>query len=282
MIKKSVISLIAYDAHLLPSSIKSYYPFVDEIVLGLDKDRISWSGNKFSFDESKLLKELKNIDIKKKIHIVEENFHGSKTPIENDNFERNFLKSHCSHDWIFSFDADEVLVNPKEFFIDFLPICERYYKTTELIFTWFLPFKKLKMKNPHTHELLDHTLMICNNDGTFYKGDQQGFACNKDATFTYCRWTDTKKKILTNLSIMHYSFCRNESEVSLKLNNYGHSSDKNDDPFFHNWKLVNETNYTQLKNFKTHQYGGGQWEKLVPVPDKELMEFAKMQSQQIM
>ena len=51
MIKKSAISLISYDAHLLPNSIKTYYDYVDEIVLGIDKDRISWSGNSFQIDE---------------------------------------------------------------------------------------------------------------------------------------------------------------------------------------------------------------------------------------
>mgnify|MGYP003654240623 FL=1 len=39
MIKKSAISLISYDAHLLPRSIERYYDYVDEIDLGLDKDR---------------------------------------------------------------------------------------------------------------------------------------------------------------------------------------------------------------------------------------------------
>ena len=53
MVKKSVISLISYDADYLPASIRSYYNYVDEIVLGLDENRTSWSGNKFSFDEEK-------------------------------------------------------------------------------------------------------------------------------------------------------------------------------------------------------------------------------------
>ena len=282
MIKKSVISLIAYDAHLLPNSIKSYYPFVDEIILALDKDRISWSGNTFEFNENLLWKTLKTIDIKNKIHLVEADFHSSKIPIENDNFTRNYAKAQCSHDWIFSFDADEVLVNPKEFFIDFLPLCEKYYKDTELLMTWFHPYKQLKMKNPNTHELLDHTLMICNNDGTFNRTEQQGFACSKDSTFTYCRWTNKKRRILTNLAIMHYSFCRNEKELEQKLSNYGHSTERGEDPFMHNWKLINETNYTQLRNFKTHKYGGGQWEKLMPIPTQHLMTFAKEQTGMIL
>ena len=40
MLKKSVISLISYDAEYLPDSIKSYYDYVDEIVLGLDEQNI--------------------------------------------------------------------------------------------------------------------------------------------------------------------------------------------------------------------------------------------------
>ena len=62
MIKKSALSLISYDAHLLSNSIKKYYEYVDEIILGIDKDRISWSNNKFSFDEDTLWKELDKID----------------------------------------------------------------------------------------------------------------------------------------------------------------------------------------------------------------------------
>ena len=48
------------------------------------------------------------------ITIVEEDFHQSEVAIENDNFERNFLKGECTHDWVFSFDADEMLVNAKD------------------------------------------------------------------------------------------------------------------------------------------------------------------------
>ena len=67
MIKKSVISLISYDAGFLPKSISKYYEYVDEIVFGVDKDRISWSNNPFNFDEQQLWKDLKRIDTENKI-----------------------------------------------------------------------------------------------------------------------------------------------------------------------------------------------------------------------
>ena len=136
MIKKSVISLISYDAEYLPDSIAKYYDYVDEIVLGLDKERISWSNNPFTFDENKLWKDLKTLDVKNKIEVIEESFHPSTVAIENDNYERNFLKDKCTHDWIFSIDADEELVNPKDFFNRFVPLMETYHDRVDWMFTW--------------------------------------------------------------------------------------------------------------------------------------------------
>ena len=115
MKKKSVISLISYDAAYLPESVSKYYNYVDEIVLGLDKNRTTWSGNSFSFDEKQLWADLSAIDGDSKISIIEEDFVKSSVAIENYNYERNFLKSQCTTDWIFSFDADEWLINSKYF-----------------------------------------------------------------------------------------------------------------------------------------------------------------------
>ena len=89
MKKKSVISLVSYDAAYLPESISKYYNYVDEIVLGLDKNRTTWSGNSFSFDENKLWSDLSAIDGDSKISIIEEDFVKSKVAIENDNYEHD-------------------------------------------------------------------------------------------------------------------------------------------------------------------------------------------------
>ena len=264
----SVITLASYDAHMLPDSIKSYYDYVDEIIIGLDEDRISWSKNAFSFDENKLWSELKKIDKEGKTSIIEDNFHSSNIPIENDNYERNFLKAQCTHDWVMSFDADEVLVNAKEFFTKFVPVVEPYYDKVDLVFTWFLPYKQIE----------DITLVIANNDGSFFKGDTQGFATKKDNVFTYCRWTNNKKMIKTPLAVMHWSFCRKQKELETKLANYGHSDRTGEDPFYHNWRVINLENYMNLRNFKTSGMGENQWERLVKVPTNQLGEVARQQA----
>ena len=268
LIPKSVISLISYDAEYLPSSIKSYYPYVDEIILGLDKDRITWSNNKFTFNEDKLWADLKKIDTEDKIRVVEGNFHESKVPIENDNSERNFLKEQCEHDWIFSIDADEVLVNAKTFFNDWCPLIAPYRHKVDIAFTWFLPFKEFEKE----------FLVIANNDNRWFSGDTQGFVTSKENTFTYCRWTNNKRVIKSPLAVVHWSFCRSEEKLNIKLNNFGHSDKTKGDPFFNNWKIANLSNYTALTNFKSSGYGQNQWPKLVVVPKDQFFNAANMEA----
>ena len=265
---KSVISLVSYDAEYLPASISSYYPYVDEIILGLDKDRISWSGNKFTFDEGKLWKELKAIDTENKISLIEDNFHQSKVAIENDNYERNFLKNHCTHDWIFSIDADEELIDAKKFFYNWCPLVAPYRKQIDISFTWFLPFKEFE----------NEYLVIANPDNRWFKGDTQGFATTKDKTFTYCRWTENKRVIHSPLAVLHWSFCRTAQNLETKLQNFGHSDKTAGDPFYHNWSITNLSNYQNLTNFKTSGYGANQWPKLVAVPKPQFRQAAKMEA----
>lgn len=267
MHKKSVISLISYDAEYLPSSIRSYYNYVDEIVLGLDSDRITWSGNPFSFDEGALWSELKTIDTEGKISIVEDNFHKSGVAIENDNYERNFLKSQCSNDWIFSFDADEELLNAKDFFYKFCPIVEKYYKKTDICMTWVTPYKTID----------DVTLLITNDDATPFFGENQGIATHKDNSYVYARWSDRSasgsNRVLSPLVALHWSLCRNKDDLYEKIHNIGHSDIVEQDPFYNLWNQVTLDNYTSIKNFKTSGLGSAQWPSLTAVNTNELKSY---------
>lgn len=267
MIKKSVISLISYDANYLAKSIEKYYNYVDEIVLGLDKDRISWSGNKFSFDEELLWKELSSIDGDNKISVIEDNFHQSKIAIENDNHERNILKSHCTNDWIVSIDADEMLLNAKSFFYDYCPLVEKYAKTKDVCFNWALPYK-----------LIDETLLvIANEDDTPFLSENQGFMTHKNNTFTYARWTDVSaagaNRLMSPAIMLHWSICRNKKDLQTKINNIGHSDLAKTDPFYNIWNSVTLDNYMNLRNFKTSGLGSIQWPKLRAIKLSDVENF---------
>lgn len=265
--KKTVLSLISYDADLLPKSIEKYYDYVDEILLGLDSSRISWSGNNFTFDEAALFTALKALDTKNKISVIEENFHKSKIAIDNDNYERNYLKSYASNDMIISIDADEYLLNAKQFFNKYLPVAERYLKQADICFTWLTPYKRID----------DKILVIANNDNTPFVGETQGFITDKNSTFTYARWTDKsasgQNRLTSPLGVAHWSLCRSKEQLLTKISNTGHSDIKNKDPFFDIWSRVDMSNYHELSNFKTSGLGGAQWPKLVPVLEHELAPY---------
>jgi hypothetical protein len=265
--KKSVISLISYDAAYLPKSIATYYNYVDEIVLGLDKDRITWSGNKFSFDEGNLWAQLKKIDINNKIVIVEEDFHKSAIAIENDNYERNYLKQQCSHDIIFSFDADEQLLNAKDFFNSFYPIAHNYIATKDICMTWATPYKTID----------DYTLLIANNDDSPFFGENQGVVTHKNSIYVYARWTNKsaagQNRVNSPLVALHWSLCRETKDLHEKIHNIGHSDIVEKDPFYQIWQQVTLENFSNLTNFKTSGIGQAQWPKLVAVPTDKLEEY---------
>jgi len=270
MQKKSVISLISYDAEYLPASIMSYYAYVDEIILGLDKNRKTWAGNDFKFNESKIFKELSRIDGDNKISIIEEDFVVSQKFIENDNYERNFLKKQCSHDWVFSFDADEELINPKEFFEDYLPLVEPYYKDYDLAFNWFLPYK----------EFDDRYLCIASEEGWLDINEQQGFANWKNYEFVYARWTNNaqqnRRVLKTPLAILHWSVCRPAGDLHQKINNIGHADIADQDPFYQIWTQINLMNYKELRNFKTSGFGDPkQWARLIEIPKDKFKQELK-------
>lgn len=278
MIKKSAISLISYDANrFLAKSIERYYDYVDEIILGIDKDRVTWSGNTFEIDEDALWSELSALDGDSKITIVEEDFHQSEVAIENDNFERNFLKNECSFDWVFSFDADEMLVNAKDFFYNFCPLIENYRHEKDICMTWATPYKVV------TNEEESITLVIANHDGSPFFGENQGVVTSKDSTFTYARWTDKsaagENRILSPLIALHWSLCRPADELHEKIHNIGHSDIVEEDPFYKIWSQVDWDNYHELRDFKTSGLGGAQWPKLEAIPSNNVEDYIRQYSE---
>lgn len=267
--KKTAISLISYDASYLPKSISTYYDYVDEIILGLDVDRITWSGNSFSFDETKLWSELQQLDGDNKITVVENDFHKSKVAIENDNYERNFLKNQASNDWIISIDADEQLLNAKEFFYNYCPIAERYATKADVLMTWATPYK-----------LIDNTLLvIANEDNTPFFGETQGVMTHKNNTYTYARWSNLSasgaNRLMSPLIAIHWSLCRDKNDLHKKIHNIGHSDLVEQDPFYQIWDQVTLDNYHELRNFKTSGLGQAQWPKLFAISLSDVQNYYK-------
>ncbi|NJL12531.1 MAG: hypothetical protein HC913_05715 [Microscillaceae bacterium] len=83
---------VAYDWELLKKSVPRVYEYADTICFSIDKNRKSWSGTPYNFDETAFQNFLFGVDVDKKIQVYEDDFSLSDlSPIENDNRQRTLM-----------------------------------------------------------------------------------------------------------------------------------------------------------------------------------------------
>ena len=112
----SFVTLISYDYKYAKDCILSYYDIADEIFLGIDINKKTWSGENFDIDMNWLTSFVNEIDKNKKIKIIGSDFYKFSKPIQNDTYERNFMSLLCKEgNWIISIDSDERVLNANEF-----------------------------------------------------------------------------------------------------------------------------------------------------------------------
>lgn len=89
MIKVSY--LVSYDYYMFLTSVSQLYDYVDQIVVSIDKDRKTWSGNNFEIPNS-FFDEVKKFDKNNKIDFYFDTFYlPHLTPMENETRQRNLV-----------------------------------------------------------------------------------------------------------------------------------------------------------------------------------------------
>jgi len=220
---------VAYDYRYFYRALDSIYDIADEIVVGLDRDRISWSGKPFELDEVELRAEIQKADTRGIVKIVQDNFHSSDQPMVNDSEERNTLARHCAPgSWIIQIDSDEQALNAK----DFRTWMQNADREKDVQAKWITVFKTFG----------DQCLVANEPDGKVSVGTTQPGA------YKYARETG-RPKVPSNLLLLHFSWGRTREELAQKLVNWSHSKDFDTTKFLEFWDSVNLTNYRQVKNF---------------------------------
>lgn len=238
---------VAYDWDYLQYSLPLVYKEADEICLAIDKDRISWAGNKFQFDEQGFQLLIEKIDLDKKIKLYEDDFHiPNLSPMENEIRQRslmaNFLGS--KDGWHVQLDSDEYFINFKGF-VHYL--------------------QGLNPKRP---------INVCCPWITLYKRIDEGFLMVKPKSFKQIEFIPIATNLpkyehgrrnshfnhFTDFAILHQSWARSADEIRLKLDNWGHKTDFNVDEYFTIWDMLNDTNYKAMANF--HPFKPREWEAL--------------------
>lgn len=237
---------VAYDWDLLRYSLPLVYNESDKICLALDKDRISWSGNPFHFEEDKFYSFLKNIDPHNKIILIEEDFHiSSLSPMENEVRQRNRIAEILEiGGWHVQLDADE-------YFIDFKKFTD-----------WL---QQLNIKRPTTIMCPAINLWKQVHGGYLYVEDQDilkadlfSLASN-NPKYVYGRREEWFSIVFPSYFI-HQSWARTEKEIISKIKNWGHSNDFDTQKYVQKWLKADQANYQTYKNI--HPIIPNSWKSL--------------------
>jgi hypothetical protein len=226
----SFVTLLAYDYRYCYQAIRSYYDIADEIILGLDADRLTWSKRPFAIDLEEVRAFVAEVDRDRKIRVIERDFHGEDTPMKNDTRERSLLSREAAPgNWVVQVDADEILMNAADFR------------------AWLLA------EAPADHLILARWLSVFKVFGDQVlvvdpPGEAVPVATMARGEYVMARLTG-QPQAMSPLQVLHFSWGRTPQELRQKLDNWSHAQDFNVEDFYAFWDGVTLDNYTQARDF---------------------------------
>lgn len=262
MVKIKVGYLLSYDYDMFLTSVKQLYDHVDKIVVGIDKDFRTWSGNTFNIEKS-FFNDVDRFDVEKKIHFYYGDFYKPEmTPMQCELREREIiLKELGNGGWKIQLDVDEYILN-------FAAL--KNYLNKNRVFTWF----------PALTPITLHAKYI-----TLFKQTANAFLCIPDLNFpiitntnsnTFARRNNDNFNQFVNIILMHQSWARTPEEIYKKVMNWGHRDDFDTGGYLNFWNSINDDNYSDFKNF--HPLEPKAWPSLQSIPAKDIDQFLSKSS----
>jgi hypothetical protein len=235
---------VSYDWEFLKISVPRVYEYADIICLGIDKNRYSWSGNPYKFDEKAFRDFLTSIDKQNKIVLLEGNYSSpTLNSRENCNLQRKEIAERMgSNGWHIQIDSDEYFLDFKGF-ADYLKGLNPSPKESDKPINICCPFI------PLIKQIDDGFLYVDFGDN---EPEMMPFATNQPV---YLRARNNGHfNHYSKFWVVHQSWARDESELWFKINNWGHSSEelqlvKFRESYFRLWKALNKYNCHFLSNF---------------------------------
>ncbi len=261
--------LVSYDYEYLFTALPLVYDEADKIVLAIDKNRKTWSGNPIEI-AADFFDRIQALDTRRIIEIYEDDFYVPElTPMECDTRERTMLSKRLGKGWKIQLDADEYLYDFK-FFASFL---KKHHFLARL--NWLLPI------NFHAECI---TLFKTVDNGYLLIENSEQFPLVTNVNqYSEARKTTNTININLTTQVIHQSWARSAGEIKQKIFNWGHRDDFDVSAFFEFWKTVDASNYDTFKNF--HPLAADIWKTLVFVPAKDIDEliatYVKQKPQQI-
>ncbi len=247
--------LVSYDFNLLKQSIPCVYAEADKIVLALDQQRLSFTGQPFYFDEA--FKDwIAEIDKDQKITWLEAPFYREGfSPFEAVMVMRNqLLQAMQPAEWYIQLDADEYFLDFRGFKHWLISQPFPQGQMVQVSVAWKTIFKKL-------------------NQGFLMIGGKPEYitiATNVPIN-TKERFHEEAQTFTAPFTLLHQSWARDESEVLQKINNWSHAQDFNGLKFFAFWEKCDNRNYKYFRNL--HPLHGPNWQCIELVNAKDIPEL---------
>ncbi|HOU20928.1 MAG TPA: hypothetical protein PKX16_01760 [Kiritimatiellia bacterium] len=251
--------LISYDYAYARHSLPRLYEHADRIVLAVDRDSRSWTGEPYEIPDA-FWNWIREIDVSGKIEVYRDDFHlPHLSTIENDTRERNLLARQMGEGgWHVQVDSDE-------YFADFGAFA-RFLRRNS---AW---------TRPGAPPLDIGVFWI-----PLYRQVDGGFLFMPDCfepTVVATTCPDYKVARKSNhpiryvpASLFHQTWARGEAEILRKLSSWGHSADFNIQHHFDAWKSASRVNYKAIRNF--HPLIPTLWPRLEWCPGQDVCEFIR-------
>lgn len=116
------------------------------------------------------------------------------------------------------------------------------------------------------------TLFKKTTDGYLYIGNKESFPFVTNTPFyEACRANKSIRNHFTNFNVIHNSWARTDSEIQMKIKNWGHRDDFDTQKFFEFWESLSDENYNYYENF--HPIVPEVWDKLFFMSSNSLEDF---------
>lgn len=259
IIKIKVSYLISYDYKMFFTSVKLLYNEVDEIIVAIDRDYKTWSGNSFEIPDL-FFDEVRAFDKKNKIQFYFDAFYISTlSPMECETRERNMVLEKMGHGWKIQLDVDEYIYD----FSKLVKYLNKY---------WYLNlFPKL---TPICFQGRLITLFRELTDGYLYIDNNEKFPFITNQSYNiHTRSNNQIRNHFSNINVIHQSWARTEEDIQFKIKNWGHRDDFDTEKYFQFWKSLDGSNYKEFQNF--HPLNPSVWNKLYFLNSTSIDDFIK-------
>ncbi|GHT66154.1 hypothetical protein FACS189452_01530 [Bacteroidia bacterium] len=252
-----VVMLVSYDYEYVFSSLPLLYAHADTICLSIDKNRQTWSGNKYELPNS-FFDRIKAMDVDEKITIYEDDFYDPNiTTMQNDTRQRNMTRNFVGKDgWCVQVDSDE-------YFYDFGAFV-RFLHTLDSNTPQMVVTKWISMYKADEHGIYAINAL-----------ENQGLAAINFEQYSYARGVADVKMVKTYFTVWHQSWARPADEIKCKLENWSHKNDFDTQAYFEQWMNLTPQNYKTYKNFHPVKATAKHWISISYIPTTDIPTLLK-------